>query len=172
MATSRKKKKVVAISGGFDPIHIGHIRLIHAASYFGRVVVILNTDQWLLKKKGYYFMTLEERIELLKSIKKVGKVVVAKDEDGTVAATLRELKPDYFANGGAIDEDSLCEQELAACKESGIELVYGIGGTKVQSSSRLVEKLKKNKKEEQSTMSDFKNIIDSFHSLNTLLDEK
>ena len=90
-------------------------------------------------------MTLEERIELLKSIKKVGKVIVAKDDDGTVAQSLRALKPDYFANGGAIDESSLCEQELLACKEENIELIYGVGGTKIQSSSRLVEKLKKNK---------------------------
>ena len=169
---ARKKRKVVAISGGFDPVHIGHLRLIQGAASHGRVIVILNTDKWLLDKKGYYFMTLEERIELLKSIKKVGKVIVAKDDDGTVAQSLRDLKPDYFANGGAIDESSLCEQELLACKEENIELIYGVGGTKIQSSSRLVEKLKKNKKGEKSTMSDFKDIIDSFHSLNVLSHDK
>lgn len=172
MAVARKKKKTVAISGGFDPIHIGHIRLIDEASRSGRVIVILNTDKWLLEKKGYYFMTLEERIELLKSIKKVGKVVVADDTDGTVAKTLRELKPDFFANGGAIDENSINEMELLACEESGIEMLYGIGGTKVQSSSQLVAKLSKNKEKGRSTMSEFKNIIDSFHSQNALLDEK
>jgi len=167
----KRKNKLVAISGGFDPIHIGHLQLIRAAAKYGRVVVILNTDQWLLDKKGYYFMTLEERIELLKSIKKVARVVVADDADGTVANTLRKVEPDYFANGGTIDEESICQREREVCDEVGIEMVFAIGGRKVQSSSELVKKLTK-KKSNRSGMDEFRDIIDSFHATNTSFSEK
>ena len=57
----KKNKKIVAVSGGFDPIHAGHVRMIQAASEIGDVVVIVNTDAWLQKKKGYKFMSFEER---------------------------------------------------------------------------------------------------------------
>jgi cytidyltransferase-like protein len=68
---TKKKKKVVAVSGGFDPIHIGHVRMILEARKLGNVIVFLNTDAWLKRKKGYVFMTWEERAEILLGIKGV-----------------------------------------------------------------------------------------------------
>jgi len=126
----------VCVSGGFDPIHRGHIKMILEASQFGDVIVIANSDEWLIRKKGKYFMTFEERAEILSAIKGVVKVVKAKDDDGTVCESLRELKPTYFANGGDRKDYNTPEGEV--CKELGITLLWGIGGDKIQSSSWLL----------------------------------
>ena len=128
----------VAISGGFDPVHVGHIRYIHAAAKLGdRLVAILNSDDFLLRKKGYVFMPLEERKEILESIKGVDEVVVAIDEDQTVAKTIELLRPDIFAKGG--DRVVSVPEEEEACRKVGCQVVFGVGGGKVQSSSWLVE---------------------------------
>ena len=136
-----KTIKTVAVSGGFDPIHVGHVRMILDAGHHGEVVVILNSDEWLVKKKGYKFMPWEERAEILRSIKGVVSVVnTIDDEDGTVCNTLRNLKNDidldYFANGG--DRTATTTPEMKACKELGINLLWNVGGGKIQSSSILV----------------------------------
>ncbi len=130
----------VAVSGGFDPIHKGHVRMIRAASAFGGVVVIANSDEWLERKKGYVFMPWEERAEILDSIKGVVAVVKAKDDDGTVCETLKDLKPDAFANGGDRKDNNV--PEVALCDELGIKMLWNVGGDKIQSSSWLVEKSK------------------------------
>ena len=88
------------VSGGFDPIHVGHIRMIIEASQFGDVIVVANSDEWLFRKKGYTFMGFHERREILMSIKGVIDVVSVDDEDGTVCSALRMHKPTFFANGG------------------------------------------------------------------------
>ena len=75
-----QQRKIVAVSGGFDPIHVGHIRMIQEASELGDVVVIANSDEWLLRKKGYVFMKYKERQEILKSIKGVVNVFKASDK--------------------------------------------------------------------------------------------
>jgi D-beta-D-heptose 7-phosphate kinase/D-beta-D-heptose 1-phosphate adenosyltransferase len=126
----------VCVSGGFDPIHRGHIKMILEASQFGDVIVIANSDEWLIRKKGKYFMTFEERAEILSAIKGVVKVVKAKDDDGTVCESLKDIKPTYFANGG--DRKSYNTPEGEVCKELGITLLWGIGGDKIQSSSWLL----------------------------------
>ena len=128
-------RKTVAISGGFDPIHIGHIRLIKEASKLGELVVILNNDNFLWEKKGYVFMPLQQRKEILENIKGVSKVVVAIDNDKTVCKTLGFLKPDIFANGGDVEE----VLEAKVCRELGIKIMLDVGGEKIQSSSELVE---------------------------------
>ena len=133
----------VAVSGGFDPLHVGHVRMILDAASYGEVVVILNSDKWLVDKKGYMFMTWEERAEIVRSIKGVVNVVNTIDDlDGTVCNTLRNLKEDiglsYFANGGDRTIDTTPEMEV--CKELGIGLLWNVGGGKVQSSSSLVTK--------------------------------
>lgn len=130
----------VAVSGGFDPIHKGHVRMIRAASAFGNVIVIANSDEWLIRKKGYVFMPFEERAEIIESIKGVSAVVKAKDDDETVCETLRDLKPDAFANGG--DRKGNNVPEVALCDELGIKMLWNVGGEKIQSSSWLVEKSK------------------------------
>ena len=134
---TRNNKKTVAISGGFDPIHIGHIRMIRDAANYGEVVVILNTDEWLKKKKGYSFMPFIQRKEIIESIKGVKTVVAAEDEDGTVCKSLEHIKPDYFANGG--DRINTNTPEIQICKKYEIKLLWNVGGGKIQSSSELVE---------------------------------
>ncbi len=130
----------VAVSGGFDPIHKGHVRMIRAAAAFGEVIVIANSDEWLMRKKGYVFMPFEERAEILEGIKGVSAVVKASDDDETVCATLRDLRPTSFANGGDRKDDNV--PEVALCKELGIKMLWNVGGDKIQSSSWLVEKSK------------------------------
>ena len=111
--------KIVAVSGGFDPVHIGHVRMLKDAASMGKVVVILNTDDFLLRKKGYIFMPLDERKEIIESIKYVDRTVVSVDDDDSVCKTLVMLKPDVFANGG--DRASRSDiRETEICAELGI----------------------------------------------------
>lgn len=140
-----KKKKRVCISGGFDPLHIGHIRYIQEAAKLGYLIVIVNRDDFLLKKKGYVFMPLDERIEVIKSIKGVDEVFVCIDNDQTVCKSLRLLKPDIFAKGGDRTLDNIPEKKI--CEELDIEMKFMIGGGKIQSSSDLVKGMKKPRRE-------------------------
>ena len=135
-----REKKLVAVSGRFDPIHVGHVRMIQASALIGDVVVIVNSDEWLNRKKGYSFMPFEERAEIIESIRGVVAVIMADDEDGTVCQTLRELKPDVFANGGDRVNDNT--PEGAVCNELGVEMMWNVGGEKIQSSSWLVRDAK------------------------------
>jgi len=136
MKKKKQKRKVVAISGGFDPVHVGHVRMIAAAAKLGDVIVIANSDEWLVRKKGYMFMPYEERQEILYNFKGVIDVVEASDDDGSVCKTLEKIKPDIFANGGDRKSDNV--PEVALCNELDIELIWNIGGEKIQSSSELV----------------------------------
>jgi len=145
---SGKSKIVVAVSGGFDPIHIGHTRLFKKARELGdELVVILNNDNWLKKKKGFVFIPEKERKEIIESLKYVDRVILTKHgpdpEDMSVCQELKELKPNIFANGGdRSTEKKLPALEPAACQEIGCQMVFNVGeGGKVQSSSWLIEKL-------------------------------
>ncbi|HEY4499443.1 MAG TPA: adenylyltransferase/cytidyltransferase family protein [Candidatus Paceibacterota bacterium] len=148
---TEKKKNVVAISGGFDPIHIGHVRYIQAAARLGdELVVILNNDHWLMDKKGFVFMPEVERKEILEAITGVARVVISDHapgeyfKDKSVCRALRAVKPDIFANGGDRKPDGDPVPEVAVCKELGIEMIYHVGhGGKIQSSSELANKLAK-----------------------------
>lgn len=128
---------LVAVSGGFDPLHVGHTRMIEHAAFYGDVVVILNTDEWLMRKKGFVFMPWEQRQEILLSMRNIHNVIIARDDDGTVCETLAYLKPNYFANGGDRTEKNTPEKQV--CKELGIKMLWGIGGKKIASSSELVK---------------------------------
>jgi cytidyltransferase-like protein len=134
------ERKTILVSGGFDPVHIGHIRMIIEASQHGDVMVVANSDDWLFRKKGFVFMEFEERAEILSSIKGVIKVSGVDDSDGTVCEAIRRLKPDYFANGGDRKKHNTPEQSV--CEELGIEMLWGVGGDyKANSSSTLVERV-------------------------------
>lgn len=130
------QEPIVAISGGFDPIHNGHVRLIKEAQKHGAVLVILNSDDWLRRKKGYSFMSWDQRAEILMAMKGVYAVVHAEDEDGTVCKTLESIQVDFFANGG--DRIKETTPELETCDVLGIKPLFGIGGEKVASSSEMV----------------------------------
>jgi len=134
-----KKKPTVMVSGGFDPIHAGHIRMIRHAAEFGDVIVIANSDNWLYRKKGFIFMEWEKRVEILNAIKGVILVDSVDDSDGTVCEAIRRLKPTYFANGGDRGKKNTPEQSV--CEELNIELLWSIGGDeKLDSSSELARK--------------------------------
>ena len=138
----KTKRKIVAVSGGCDPAHSGHIRMILEASAYGDVVVILNSDDWLTRKKGYKFMEWSERAEILSAIRGVVDVVPVDDSDGTVCEALRRIRPDYFANGGDRKVGNTPEGDV--CKELGIEMLWNIGGGKTQSSSWLIDAVRSN----------------------------
>jgi len=142
-----KSKVVVAVCGGFDPIHVGHIRHFREANKLGDIlVVMLNTDDWLTKKKGYIFMPFEERKEIIGSIRYVDKVIPVIDTDGSVAKTLEKLKPDIFAKGGDRTKGNIPESEISVCERLGIKIVFSVGGGKVQSSSWLIDKMRQGEK--------------------------
>ena len=126
----------VCVSGGFDPVHIGHLRMIQEASKFGNVIIIVNSDDWLMRKKGYIFMPYEERCEILEGFAATNSTTYVDDSDNTVCEALRRIKPDYFANGG--DRKTNNTPEMDVCEELGIEMLWGVGGGKIQSSSTLV----------------------------------
>ncbi|MDP2598717.1 MAG: adenylyltransferase/cytidyltransferase family protein [Candidatus Liptonbacteria bacterium] len=144
---AKKKKIVVAVSGGFDPLHAGHIRMFeHARSLGDELVVILNNDNWLKKKKGYAFMSEKERKEVLGALRPVDRVVLTRHhenpEDMSVCAELRVLRPNIFANGGDRHQGNV--PEVLVCREIGCKMVDNVGlGGKIQSSSWLIEKFKK-----------------------------
>ena len=133
------EKPTVMVSGGFDPEHAGHIRMIRHAAQYGNVIIIANSDAWLWRKKGFVFMEYERRIEILNAIKGVVLVDSVDDTDGTVCEAIRRHKPTYFANGGDRGRSNTPEQSV--CEELGVKLLWGIGGEeKLQSSSDLAKK--------------------------------
>lgn len=147
MSSPITKSVVVAVSGGFDPIHIGHIRLFNEARKLGdKLVVILNNDNWLQKKKGCVFMTEKERKEVIEAVRSVDRVILTRhpknSKDMSVCSELHRLRPNIFANGGDRTKKNI--PEVAVCKKIGCKMVFGVGqGGKVQSSSWLLEKFAK-----------------------------
>jgi len=134
-------KPTVMVSGGFDPVHAGHIRMIRHAAQYGDVIVIANSDDWLFRKKGFVFMEWERRVEILNAIKGVVLVDSVDDSDGTVCDAIRRHKPTFFANGGDRGKSNTPEQTV--CEQLGVELLWGIGGEeKVDSSSDLAKKVR------------------------------
>jgi D-beta-D-heptose 7-phosphate kinase/D-beta-D-heptose 1-phosphate adenosyltransferase len=132
------EKPTVMVSGGFDPVHVGHIRLILEAAKYGDVIVVANSDNWLFNKKGFVFMTFQERAEILHAIKGVILVDSVNDTNGTVCEAIYRHQPTYFANGG--DRGKGNTPEVDVCEELGIELLWGVGGqSKANSSSDLVK---------------------------------
>jgi len=132
------KNRVIAVSGGFDPVHIGHIRYLKAASELGKVLVMLNTDEWLTRKKGKPFMLFQERKEVLEALRYVHRVVPVIDADDSVAESILLYKPDVFAKGGDRTIENIPVEEKEACLRIGAQLIVGVGGGKVQSSSWLI----------------------------------
>ena len=129
-------EKTIMVSGGFDPLHIGHLRMIKEAAKYGKVIVVANSDAWLLRKKGYIFMPWTERKEIIEGYAEVDRVEAVDDSDGSVCEAIRRLRPTYFANGG--DRTNKNTPEMAVCDELGITMLWEVGGGKIQSSSEMV----------------------------------
>jgi cytidyltransferase-like protein len=141
----RENKNYVVVSGGFDPLHSGHIALFKNASEYGKVIAIVNNDNFLLRKKKYIFMPTLERLEVVSSNQFISEAIISIDQDNTVSSTIQKLIDDgysikYFANGGD-RKTSFDIPESQVCKKNNIELIFGIGGGKTQSSSDLTETL-------------------------------
>jgi len=135
-------KKVVAVSGYFNPVHSGHLDLFFAAKALGdELVVILNSDEQVKLKGSSPFMDEQERARIVLALKPVDRVFLSIDKDKTVCESLKAARPDIFANGGDRKGENDIP-ELAVCRELGIEMIFNVGGDKTQSSSWLINKVK------------------------------
>ena len=140
---------IVLVSGGFDPIHSGHIKLIREASQYGKVVVLLNSDKWLQNKKGKEFLPFYEREIIMKELKNVVDVLGFDDSDKTCIDGLRIARKKYikenimFANGG--DRNDKTTPESVFCEENNIGLLWGVGGNDKSNSSSWILKKWNNK---------------------------
>ena len=127
--------KVVAISGYFDPIHVGHLEYINMAKKLGdKLVVIVNNNYQCELKKGKPFMDEKDRVTIVSNLKNVDEVFLSIDKDKTVCASLEKIKPDIFANGG--DRKNYEIPESVICKKYDIKIIDG-RGDKIRSSSDL-----------------------------------
>ncbi|MEK6910162.1 MAG: adenylyltransferase/cytidyltransferase family protein [Nanoarchaeota archaeon] len=139
-----KKQIIVATSGYFDPLHIGHIQCLELAKKLGdKLIVIVNNDKQAALKKGKEFMPFKERVEIIKSIKWVDEVFPSIDEDRTVCKSLEAIRPDIFAKGGDRMAGEIPEGEV--CRRLGIKIIDGLG-EKIQSSSTLIKGSEKHDK--------------------------
>ena len=138
---------IILVSGGFDPIHSGHIKLINEANNYGDVVVLLNSDKWLRNKKGKEFLPFTERKIIMQNIKGVIDVIEFDDSDRTCVDGLKKAKEKYnnqiikFANGG--DRNNKTTPETKFCEQNDIIALWGIGGNNnANSSSWILKKWK------------------------------
>jgi bifunctional ADP-heptose synthase (sugar kinase/adenylyltransferase) len=143
------KEELVVTSGGFDPMHVGHLRCLQGSAGVVEVIphtklaVIVNDDGFLLRKKGYAFMPIEERLEIIAGVAGVDYVVPWDDGSQTVVGAIEILEPVVFTKGGDRDKaENVPEFEL--CKRIGCDVYFGVGGGKIQSSSTLVDNIIKN----------------------------
>lgn len=139
--------RIVVTSGGFDPLTRGHIRCFQESAWrhcsnWQEFVVIVNGDGFLQRKKGYIFMPLEERIEIIAALECVDAVVPFDDGTQYVSEALEILRPEVFTKGGdRSSPENVPEYEI--CKKIGCSVVFGVGGyDKIQSSSELVNKVR------------------------------
>jgi D-beta-D-heptose 7-phosphate kinase/D-beta-D-heptose 1-phosphate adenosyltransferase len=141
-------RKIVVCSGGFDPVHTGHIAMLNEAKTLGdKLIVALNSDHWLTRKKGKYFMSIDERHCILSHLNMVDLVITFNDDDNTAIDALSKIKRMYkrgekiiFANGGDRTKENIPEMSVA-----GVEFVFGVGGEdKKNSSSELVNRYENN----------------------------
>lgn len=134
---------IVVTSGGFDPLHVGHVRCLQESRGVGKkvgpiLIVIVNGDGFLERKKGKPFMSHDERMEIIAALSGVDVVVGWDDGSQTVTGAIEKIRPDYFTKGG--DRDSSKNvPEFDMCKKVGCEVVFNVGGGKIQSSSDLIE---------------------------------
>jgi cytidyltransferase-like protein len=145
-------KTLVLITGGFDPLHSGHIAYIQSAKKLGDTLVVgVNSDAWLTRKKGAPFMSLDERMNIVKNIKDVDFVLEFNDNDGSARSAIklaRQTWPDHkiiFANGGDRTNDNIPEMDI---EDSNLQFVFGVGGfNKANSSSWILQEWKAPKTE-------------------------
>ena len=140
----KKKYDFAIVSGGFDPVHVGHLRMFQDASKLAnKVVILLNNDDWLIKKKGKPFMNQKHRKEILEEFKSITDVIIQKSSEKSSSLAIKEFalqnknKKICYCNGG--DRSDIKNiLEVSVCKEFNIDLEFGVGGEKkIESSSQL-----------------------------------
>jgi len=140
-------RKIVLITGGFDPVHSGHLEYIKSACELGDTLVVgVNSDEWLTRKKGQPFMPLSERKAIIESLKNVDVVIDFNDSDGSSKDAINKVREMWpmakivFANGGDRTQQNIPEMDIV---DNNIEFVFGVGGTnKKNSSSWILEEWK------------------------------
>ena len=144
--------KIVFTAGGFDPLHLGHLRLIQESKKLGDYLIVsVASTENMINKKGYEFMPFEDRLEIIRELRSVDEVEKHIGTDGTVIKNLERLRrrfPDceiIFTKGGDWNKDTIPEKEI--CDKLGIKIVDGLVGT-INSSSKLVERIRNKNKEE------------------------
>ena len=138
---------IVLVSGGFDPLHSGHVKLIEHASKYGGVVVLLNSDEWLKKKKGSEFLNYKERKIIMLALKNVIDVLDFDDSDTTSIQGIKKAIEKYphhnlkFANGGDRNDKTAPDSEKKFCDKNNITILWGVGGeNKSNSSSKILKR--------------------------------
>lgn len=140
---STKTSKIVLVTGGFDPIHSGHIHYLNDAKKLGyKLIVGLNSDEWLIRKKGKNFLSIEERKIIVENLKPVDYVISFNDEDGSACDAIEKILSDtwdtvVFANGGDRNNKNTPEYRKYK-KHPDVEFVFGVGGNKINSSSKIL----------------------------------
>jgi len=136
--------KIIVVTGGFDPLHSGHIAYFKAAAELGEVLVVgLNSDNWLINKKGKFFMPWEERASIISELRCVDRVISFDDSDKTAIDAIRKTLTLYpqstvvFANGGDRGKDNIPEMQFESPR---VEYVFGVGGNDKKNSSSWILK--------------------------------
>jgi cytidyltransferase-like protein len=135
-----KKKITVAVSGYFNPLHVGHLEMIEQAKKLGdRLVVIVNNDYQVKLKGSVPFLNQVDRMKIVSALKWVDEVFLSIDRDPSVCKSLAKVKPDIFAQGGDRRQGNIPTSETAVCQKLNIKRVDGLG-KKIRSSSILIAK--------------------------------
>ena len=139
ITNKNKKPVVVAVSGYFNPLHVGHLDMIEMAKKLGdRLVVIVNNDYQVKLKGSVPFMTIADRVRIINALSAVDEVFISIDKDTTVCKSLAKVKPNIFANGG--DRHNIVNvPEYPVCSKLNIVMVDGLG-KKIRASSELIKK--------------------------------
>ena len=122
-------EKTILISVAFNPLQFGHLLLFKDASKYGKVIVALNSDEWVLKNKGHLLFDFETRKSILEECKYISKVIPFDDSEGDVTYALFSVRPTYFGNGGSATSYSLPKEEMQVCGYLGIEPIFNLGDT-------------------------------------------
>ena len=120
-------EKTILVSGAFNPLHFGHLLLLREASNYGKVIVALNSDEWVMKNKGHLLFDFETRKSLLEECEYVSEVISFDDSEGDAVYALFEVRPTYFGNGGSATSLSLPKEEMQVCGYLGIKPVFDLG---------------------------------------------
>ena len=145
-------RKIVLVTGGFDPLHSGHIEYFKSAKKLGDLLVVgINSDSWLSRKKGAPFMPEQERNGIVKNLSMVDRTIFFNDRDGSAKEAIRDLRALYpndqiiFANGGDRTQENIPEMDI---KDDNLVFAFGVGGeNKMNSSSWILQEWKAPKTE-------------------------